>query len=222
MNIINNRIVCIKFILICYLVQFFTLYILFPYTSFAQVPVTEDKARIVLSAYAQTVPNDSYTFMGISHPSLDTALTQIGVSIEVRAMTTVPDTVAGQSSTFTINAGETHRVFIVNVTHPAINTSNALFNNSRTHLILTTDTAQFGNIRAVSVNESPITPTIVGTTNKYANLSQLIFWGVVYIESSATGFAMEFIGDAHDSSIGEGSLLHGVSGSSNGAARGIN
>lgn len=222
MNIINNRIVCENFILICCVAQFFTLSTLFPYMSFAQVPVTEDRSRIVLSAYAQTVPNDSYTFMGISHPSLDTALTQIGVAIEVRGMNTVPNTNAGQARTFTVNAGETHRVFIVNVTHPVINTSNLSFTNSRTHLIFTTDTPEFGNIRAVSVNQAPITPTIVGTVKKYANLSQLIFWGVIYIGSSATGFAMEFIGDAHDSSIGDDSLLQGVSGSSSGATRGIN
>jgi hypothetical protein len=203
-------------------------WIFMPHLVFAQVvtvPLTEDKARIVLSPYAQSVPNDSYTFMAVNHPSLDTALTQIGVALEVIGMTTVPDNSAGRATIFTVDAGETHRVFVVNVTNSTINSSNASFTDSRTHLILTQDSAQFGNIRAVSVNESPITPTTVGTTQKYNNLGQLSFWGVVFIESSGTGFSMEFIGDSHDSTIGRNfgdSQLEGVSGSSSGVARGIN
>jgi hypothetical protein len=189
------------------------------------VPTTDDKARIVLSPYAQTVPNDSYTFISINHPSLDTALTQVGVAFEVLGMTTVPDNSAGRATIFTVDAGETHRIFVVNVSNSTINSSNSSFTDSRTHLILTADSAQFGNIRAVSVNESPLNPTTVNTINKYNNLSQLSFWGVVFIESSGTGFAMEFIGDAHDSTIGRNfgdSQLDGVSGNSSGVARGIN
>ena len=199
-----------------------------PYLVFAQVvtvPSTEDKARIVVSPYAQTVPNDSYTFIAINHPSLDTALTQIGIALEVRGMTTIPDNVAGRASIFTVNAGETHRIFIVNVSNSTINSSNPSFTDSRTHLILTQDSAQFGNIRAVGINESPIAATTVNSINKYNNLGQLSFWGVVFIESSGTGFAMEFIGDAHDSTIGRNfgdSQLSGVSGTSSGVARGVN
>ena len=196
-------------------------------TALAQstVPTTDDKARIVLSPYAQTVPNDSYTFISINHPSLDTALTQVGVAFEVLGMTTVPDNSAGRATIFTVDAGETHRIFVVNVSNSTINSSNSSFTDSRTHLILTADSAQFGNIRAVSVNESPLNPTTVNTINKYNNLSQLSFWGVVFVEASGTGFAMEFIGDAHDSTIGRNfgdSQLDGVSGNSSGVARGIN
>ena len=200
-----------------------------PYLVFAQVvvPDTEDKARIVLSPYAQTVPNDSYTFIAINHPSLDTALTQIGITLEVRGMTTVPDNVAGRASIFTVSAGETHRIFIVNVSNSTINASNPSFTDSRTHLILTQDSAQFGNIRAVGINQSPISPTTVNSIRKYNNLGQLSFWGVVFIDASGTGFAMEFIGDAHDSTIGRNfgdSQLDGLvtSGNSSGVARGIN
>ena len=225
MNIIKNILVYKIFIIFFYIPLIFTVSIIFPCVSFAQVPESEDKARMVISPYAQVVPNDSYTFMAVNHPSLDTALTQIGVAIEVRGMNTVPNTSAGRATTFTVDAGETHRIFIVNVTHPTINTSNASFTDSRTHLIFTQDAAQFGNLRAVSVNEAPISATTVGSVRKYANLSQLSLWGVVFTESSGTGFAMEFIGDAHDSTIGRNfgdSQLSGVSGSSSGVARGIN
>jgi len=164
-------------------------------------PLTTDSARIAVSPYAQTVPNDSYTFMGFSHPSLDSSLTQVGVVLEVLGMTTIPNDAGGRSVTFTVDAGETHRVFIVDAGN-SITATNAAFNNSRTHIITTDSSAQFGNVRVVGINEAPTVATTVGGTRKYDNVSQLDMWGVVFIPSSGTGFAMEFIGDAHDSSIG--------------------
>ena len=73
-----------------------TLVALFGVLYFAQVAgaqiekedTTRFSTRVAISPYAQAVPNDSYTFIGISHPSLDTALTQIGVVLEAVAMGT--------------------------------------------------------------------------------------------------------------------------------------
>ena len=93
---------------------------------------TGDKTRRVLAPYAQSVPDNSYTFIGVSHPSLSTALSQIGVILEVRGMTTVPNNSAGRATVFTIASGETHRIFVVNVSHSTINTSNTAFSNSNT------------------------------------------------------------------------------------------
>ena len=188
----------------------------------AQVPETSSKARVVISPYAQAVPNNSYTFISVSHPSLDSALTQIGVGLEIVGMSTVPDSSAGRSLIFTIDAGETHRIFVANNSHSTITTA---IKNTRTHLIITQDTGQFGNIRAVGINVDPRTATVVKGIRKFDNLSQLDFWGVVYVESSGTGFPMEFIGDAHDSTIGrnfDASIIGGVSGKSTGVARGVN
>jgi len=187
-----------------------------------QVPATTSKARVVLSPYAQAVPDNTYTFISVSHPSLDSALTQIGVGLEVVGMSTVPDSSAGRSIIFTINAGETHRIFVANNSHSTLTNS---IKSTRTHLITTQDAAQFGNIRAVGINEDPATATIVNGIRKFDNLSQLDFWGVVYVESSGTGFPMEFLGDAHDSTIGRNfhtSILGGVTGKSTGVARGVN
>ena len=186
-------------------------------------PATTDSARVAISPYAQAVPNDSYTFMGFSHPSLDTALTQIGVVLEVLGMTTVPNDAAGRSVTFTVDAGETHRVFIVDAGN-TINASNPSFSDSRTHIITTANSAQFGNVRVVGINEDPSGATTVGSTAKYDNVSQLDMWGIVFIPSSGTGFAMEFVGDAHDSTIGATS--NGIAPNEvnkfTGAGRGIN
>ena len=179
-----------------------------------QADDTRFSARIAISPYAQAVPNDSYTFIGVSHPSLDSALTQIGVVVEAIGMTTTTNNAAGRAAVFTVDAGETHRVFIVNQSNATINTSNASFTDSRTHLIPTVDSAQFGAVRVTSVSERPeqlatSRNVTVGSVQKFDNLAQLSIWGIVYIESGGAGFAMEFIGDMQDSTLG-GNLSSGV------------
>ena len=167
-----------------------------------QADATRESTRLAISPYAQAVPNDSYTFIGVSHPSLDSALTQIGVVVEAIGMTTTINNAAGRAVIFTVDAGETHRIFIVNQSHATINSSNSLFTDTQTHLIPTVDSAQFGAVRVTTVTEAPLTGTDVGGVDKFENLGQLSIWGIVYIESGGAGFAMEFIGDMADSTIG--------------------
>ena len=185
------------------------------------VPETVSKSRVVISPYAQAVPNDSYTFISVSHPSLDTAQTQIGVGLEVIGMATLVNNASGRSAIFTVDAGETHRVFVANVSHSTINSSIV---DSKTHIIFTEDSAQFGNIRAVGIHENPSNSVVVNNVRKFNNLSQLDFWGIIFIESSGTGFSMEFLGDAHDSTIGRNHInaLDGTTAVSTGVGRGIN
>jgi len=178
-------------------------------------------SRTAVTPYVQAVPNDSYTFMAFSHPSLATARSEIGLIVEVVGMTTVPNTSAGASVNFTVNAGETHRVFVVNNTHATINATNSAFTDSRTHLILTTDSAQFGSVRITGINDTPLTLV----SSLVDNISQISMWGVVFIPSSGTGFAMEFVGDAHDSSVPYtilGTELTAVQNVHTGSGRGIN
>lgn len=170
-------------------------------------PDTRFSSRVAISPYAQAVPNDSYTFIGISHPSLDSALTQIGVALEVIDMTTTVNNAAGRVTIFTVDAGQTHRVFVVNQSHSTINSSNTSFSDSKTHLINTVDSAQFGSIRVTALSERPQLAAAsryitVGSTAKFDNLAQLNMWGIVFVESSGSGFAMEFIGDGQDSTLG--------------------
>jgi len=167
-----------------------------------QADATRESTRLAISPYAQAVPNDSYTFIGISHPSLDSALTQIGVVVEAIGMTTTINNAAGRAVIFTVDAGETHRIFIVNASHSSINDQNSAFTGSRTHLITTSNSAQFGAVRVTTVARFPNTPIVVATKNKFANLAQLSMWGIVFVEASSVGFAMEFIGDMADSTIG--------------------
>ena len=179
----------------------------------AQIPgsahvTTRHSSRIAISPYAQAVPNDSYTFIGVSHPSLDSAVTQIGVVLEVVDMTTTVDTAAGRAVIFTVGAGETHRVFVANQSHSDINATNTAFQDARTHIIPTVNSAQFGSVRVTSVSErpeqNPAGRFVLGQdgSKKFDNVGQLSIWGIVYTQASGTGFAMEFIGDMHDSSTG--------------------
>ena len=171
-------------------------------------------ARFAISPYAQVVPNSSYTFIGISHPSLATAHTSIGVAVEVLDMTTVPNNASGRAAVFTVDAGTTHRVFVVNQGHSTINSSNSLFTDSLTHLITTADSDQFGNIKVTSIGTVPSFHTTASQRpgdyrtpsaaqlSRHDNVAQLAMWGVVYQSSNGAGFALEFIGDMHDSNPG--------------------
>ena len=173
------------------------------------------------------MPNSSYTFIGVTHPSLSTAHTSIGLVVEAMNMTH-PTQQAGNGVTvamqravaFTIDAGTTHRVFIVNEGHAVINSLNASINNKNTHIITTkSDESQFGNIRVTAVGTEPNKKTSdqhrtgglyaepfsqdnlkKNGTQRFDNLNQLSMWGVVYQESNGAGFSLEFIGDMHDSS----------------------
>jgi hypothetical protein len=179
-------------------------------------------ARLAIAPYAQVVPNNTYTFVGVTHPSLATAHTSIGLIIEAMDMQTAgANNSATRAVVFTINAGETHRVFIVNQDHATINVSNDAFNNANTHLIATSGDSNFGNIRVTTVGSQPNEKThdgmrpggtytgglacqtanvTVNCLQRYDNLNQLSMWGVVYQESNGAGFSLEFIGDMHDSS----------------------
>jgi hypothetical protein len=121
--------------------------------------------------------------------------------VEVIGMTTTSNNAAGRASIFTVDAGETHRVFVVNQSHATINSSNAAFTDARTHIIPTVDSAQFGSIRVTTVAENANTAVTLGTNKTFENLAQLSMWGVIYVESSGSGFAMEFVGDMQDSRI---------------------
>ena len=185
-------------------------------------------ARLAIAPYAQVVPNNSYTFIGVSHPSLATAHTSIGLVIEAMDMTFTTSATnpieEARAVVFTIDAGTTHRIFIVDEGHATINSSNAAFTGANTHILATaTGATQFGNIRVTSIGTEPNRNTHTGarydngnTTSygracstasitasciqRYDNLNQLAMWGVVYQESNGAGFSLEFIGDMHDSS----------------------
>ncbi len=145
----------------------------------------------VVSPYWQS-DSGSYSFVAVTHPSLSGMASQVGVVVEAIKN---DGTLFGASKIFTVNAATTTRLFIVRSDHPSINSANI------PSAQFISDTANFkhGHLGAVSVATSPTTPTGTGTGEGYRDVTMLSFWGAVVVEQNTTGFAMEFIGDMHDS-----------------------
>jgi hypothetical protein len=186
--------------------------------------VTIDRSRVVVSPYFEAGASGfSYTYIGISHPSLSNANSAIGMTLTAVGAVRSSDGASNPSVAFTIQAGQTQRVIIATTNHLFQNESGA---NSQTTYIITTANGANGWIKAVASCEN--TPALLGTcgslttSTKYANLSQLSFWGAIVITSTLSGFAMEFVGDAHDSNVTSTTQLTPADGVFGGPGRGIN
>jgi len=182
--------------------------------------------RVAVAPFAQVLPGGAaaggfYTFLAFTHPSLSTAVSQIGLTVSLEGATAA-EVVGGSSANFTVAAGETHKVFIVATNHPVINpTTNSGAFTARDHFITTTSSgAVDGNVRILASNS---TPTADDGSGRFDNLNQISMWGVIFSESTNAGFAMEFIGDLHDSTIPATNITLGpVDGTTTGGGRGIN
>lgn len=167
---------------------------------------TIDRSRVAISPFAQIVPGGPasgsfYTFLAFTHPSLSTAVSQIEVTVSLEGPADGEfEPSADRSETFTIGSGETHKVFIVATNHAGVNpTTNAAAFGARDHFITTSSSAApFGNVRVLTTNT---TPTVADGNGRYNNLNQISMWGVIFHEANGAGFAMEFIGDMHDSTV---------------------
>ena len=156
------------------------------------------KSRTALSPYVQTDGDSTYTFVGISHPSLNTAATQIGMTVA-----TIGLDGANPSTTFTIGSGETYRIFIVSTNHSTIN-SLTVTGDRVVFMSTTTGASGSGHLLVTSSTFGPTAQALQANSfggSRFDNLNQLSMWGAIVVPSSSTGFAMEFVGDAHDSAI---------------------
>ena len=152
----------------------------------------ENKSRIV-SPYWQS-DSGSYTFIAVSHTSLSGMASQIGVTVNA---ITNDQSAFGTAVSFTVEAGNTTRVFIVRTNQSTINQTSI----SSAQFIVGTTNFEHGHIRVDPVATSPNTRTGVLSLkgDGYRDATMLSFWGSVVIETNTTGFAMEFIGDMADS-----------------------
>jgi hypothetical protein len=148
----------------------------------------ENKSRVI-SPYWQS-GSGSYTFIAVSHSSLSSIASQIGLVINAIQNDL---TAFGTAITFTISAGSTERIFIVRTNNSTIN----LTNISSARFIVGTTNFKHGHLRIEPMATNP--SIAVGTNNGHRDITMLNFWGAVVIETNTTGFAMEFIGDMQDS-----------------------
>ena len=152
----------------------------------------ENSSRIV-SPYWQS-DSGSYSFIAVSHTSLSGMASQIGMTVNA---ITNDQSAFGTAVTFTIDAGTTQRIFIQRTGHSTVNSTTIPTGN----FITGTTNFAHGHIRIDPIATSPTTSTSVYslTGGGYRDATMLSFWGAVIVESNTTGFAMEFIGDMHDS-----------------------
>jgi hypothetical protein len=171
----------------------------------------ENSSRVV-SPYWQS-DSGSYTFIAVSHTSLSGMASQIGITINA---ITNDQSAFGTATTFTITSGTTQRIFITRTGHPSVNSTSIPTAN----FITGTTNFEHGHIRIDPIATSPTTAyTSLGVRDSvgfgYRDATMLSFWGSVVVEQNTTGFAMEFIGDMHDSAAAttfNGSLGNPVSG----------
>jgi hypothetical protein len=150
----------------------------------------------VVSPYWQT-DSDVYTFVAVSHPSLTGTSSEIGVVLT--ALTEDSTTTFGTSA-FTVTNAKTKRIFIVATNHGTINSTNitasdAIFvtgtTNSASGSLLFTPRASNPQMDRETGSE--------GLGNQMIDPTMLSYWGAIVVSSTNSGFAMEFIGDTHDS-----------------------
>ena len=152
----------------------------------------ENSSRIV-SPYWQS-DSGSYSFIAVSHTSLSGMASQIGMTVNA---ITNDQSAFGTAVTFTIDAGTTQRIFITRSGHSTVNSTSIPTGN----FITGTTNFEHGHIRIDPIATAPTSSSgILGLTGEgYRDATMLSFWGAVIVESNTTGFAMEFIGDMHDS-----------------------
>ncbi len=151
--------------------------------------IVTEPGETVVSPFWQ-MDGAAYTFIGVSHPSLQAMHSEIGVKAQAIANT---GELLDSSLDFTINSGQTQRVFIVRSNHPFLNQEtlpDSLF-------ILGDDNASaHGQLVFTGIASNP--EMILGSGG-YPDITMLSFWGAVVVEATSTGFAMEFVGDIIDS-----------------------
>ena len=147
----------------------------------------ENKSRVI-SPYWQS-DSGSYTFIAVSHSSLSSIATQVGMVINAIQSDL---TAFGTAITFTISGGSTERIFIVR-TNSTVNSTSI----SSAQFIVGTTNFKHGHLRIEPVATNPA--ATAGFNNGRRDITMLNFWGAVVIETNTTGFAMEFIGDMQDS-----------------------
>ena len=156
--------------------------------NFNSVWAYENKSRVI-SGYWQS-DSSSYTFMSVTHPSLEGLAAQIGLVVNAIQS---DKSAFGTAVTFTISSRETKRIFIVRENHPDLSPATI----PTASFIIGSSNFKHGHIRIDPVSSNP--EIQIPSGSGFRDVTMLNFWGAVVIEKNQTGFAIEFIGDMHDS-----------------------
>ena len=159
--------------------------------SFNNAWAIENKSRVISSYWQSDAA--SYSFISVSHSSLSGLASQIGLVVNAIQS---DQTAFGTAVTFTISAGSTQRIFIARTNHPSLSAAEI----PTASFIIGTSSYSHGHIRVDPVASNPaIVAADTFSGRGFRDITMLNFWGAIIVESNTTGFAMEFIGDMHDS-----------------------
>jgi len=147
-----------------------------------------------------------YTFVAVSHSSLQAMNSQIGVVMS--AIKT--DGSSFGTTEFTVTNNSTSRVFIVATNHSTIN--NLTITAAGNLFIAGTTNLASGHLAVTPRATVPLDRAYGGIAARHRDITMLTFWGSVVIPGTNTGFAMEFIGDTHDSIFAADTNLQNVAG----------
>ncbi len=156
--------------------------------------------KSVVSPYWQS-EGGVYTFVVVSHPSLSGMSTRIGVNMQALDSSGAVST----STTFTVSNNASQKLFIVPSTsfgtQFAVNTTT---NSEATFLITNTTNSTVGNLRFTAVATNAGLNNCEPNTQRSLHcelydITALSYWGAIVVLNTATGFAMEFVGDQADS-----------------------
>jgi len=142
----------------------------------------------VVSPYWQS-DGDAYTFVSISHGSLDLMSSEVGVILQAVSN---DGTGSFGTTSFTVSQNSTTRIFVVSTNHSTINTST--ITDSSVIFVSGTTTSSSGSLVFTPRHTTPLVPI-----NQITDVTALNYWGAIVVSSASSGFAMEFIGDTHDS-----------------------
>ncbi len=154
---------------------------------------TREGFGFIVSPFWQA-DDSTYTFMSISHPSQSGMNSEIGLIIN--AVLNDNETLFG-STEFTIRSSSTQRVFIVGTNNPILNPTTL----PDFKFVAGTTGGAHGQllIKPKASNPEQLAGNASSPGRGYPDITQLNVWGAIVVQSTSTGFAMEFIGDNQDS-----------------------
>ncbi len=172
--------------------------------TFIADPFRVEHSSRVASPYWQS-DGSTYTFLAVSHPSLSGMSSQVGVIINAFKNDGAP---FGAPAEFTVGANSTQRVFIVGTNNAVINPTNVPTGK----FIVGTTSGSHGQLVITPVSEDIelLTGNSGSQGRGYPDVTMLNLWGAVVVQSTSTGFAMEFVGDNQDSRALNSSNFSGV------------
>ncbi len=165
----------------------------------------------VVSPYWQA-DSASYTFISVTHPSLSDMSSQIGVVMKalLNSGPAPSDTFLQPNGDgvleFTVSHGSTQRIFIAGTNDPIFNPGVI----SEGLLVVNSPTSAHGSLRFAPKASFPNVILGSGEGMGYPDVSRLSIWGAIVVQSTSTGFAMEFIGDLNDSRATNNGNFSGV------------